>query len=97
MGNYRVFFRKCKSCGQYKVVYLQQKLKSEFDAAEGYKNRYGGFHILVGERVNGLDLCESCAHLGDRVKHERALNDRILRAEEYLDKLAELSSHRKEE
>ena len=95
MGDYRIFFRKCKSCGQTKVVYIQKKLEDEFDAAEGYKHRYGGFQILVGARVNGIDLCESCAHLGDRVKHAKDLENRIDEMESYLDKISELSKYKK--
>ena len=84
-GSYRLFFRKCGSCGQYKVVFTQKCLGSTNGGPEGIRTQWSTPQLLIGVKSDTMHLCDSCGHIADRVEYFFALEKKITLAETKLD------------
>ena len=84
-GSYRLFFRKCGSCGQYKVIFTQKCLGESSGGPEGCRTHWAPPKLIIGVKSDTMYLCDSCGHLSERLEYLKGVEKKVVLAEAKLD------------
>ena len=86
-GSTRLFFGKCASCGQHKVLFIQKCTGQTSNAPEGIKTHWRTPKVLLGVKSDAGYLCDSCGHFKDRHEYLSKIENQVRQAEKKLDEI----------